>query len=421
MKPSAAAGVVLAHPVGNQFFRHLAAALRDAGKLAALYTCIDWRKGGWGERVLPPQLTRQLARREFSQSLRVPVGQRPWRELARLAAPRLGMGRLTRHETGVLSVDAVCRDFDGWVARRLSRQTAGQTIYAYEDAAETSFRAAAALGWRRAYDLPIAYWEVGHALLATEAERWPEWEPTLEATRNSPVKLARKTRELELADVVICPSRFVAESLPAAARASKQVVVAPFGSPGIPAGTSGVGLRRASPRLRVLFAGAMTQRKGLADLFAAIRLLDRSDVELVIMGSPLVDLDFYRRSGPAFSYEKPRPHAEVLALMATCDVFCLPSIVEGRALVVQEALSAGLPAIVTANTGADDAIEEGRNGFVVPIRSPEAIAAKLAWLADHRAALPEMAAAARVAAERYTWSGYGATILQALGLKRTET
>ncbi len=117
---------------------------------------------------------------------------------------------------------------------------------------------------------------------------------------------------------------------------------------------------------------------------------------------------------PDFIHESTRPHAAVLALMGTCDVLCLPSIVEGRALVVQEALSVGLPAIVTANTGADDAIEAGRCGFVVPIRSPEAIAERLAWCADHRAALRAFSAAAQAAAARLTWPHYGRAVVSGL-------
>lgn len=401
--------VVLAHPSGNQFFRHLAVALRDAGRLAELCTCIDWHPGLFS-RWLPRGLAAELGRRSFSTGLETTVTSHAWREWMRLAASRAGLATLTRHERGMFSVDAVGRDFDAWVARRLRRRDGVGTIHAYEDAAEASFRAAADLGWTRSYDLPIAYWETSHELLREEAERWPEWDYTLEATRNSPAKLARKTRELALADIVVCPSAFVARSLPEEARRTKRVVIAPFGSPP----TRARPVRPPTGKLRVLFAGGMTQRKGLADLFAAMRLLQRADVELVVLGSPVREAAFYRREYDGFIYEKPRAHAGVLELMASCDVFCLPSIVEGRALVVQEAMSAGLPAIVTTHTGADDVIDEGRSGWVVPIRSPEAIAQRIDWCADHRAELPELGLAAQAAAARLSWKSYGETVVAAL-------
>jgi glycosyltransferase involved in cell wall biosynthesis len=402
--------MVLAHPTGNAFFRHLALSAREAGRLEEVLTCIAWRPAWALARMLPGGLRAELGRRSLPSELDGLAVQHPWREAARLAAGRLGQTWLARHETGILSVDAVYRDFDRWVAARLARTKGVSVAYAYEDSAEGTLAEAGRLGWTRAYDLPIAYWETSRRLLGEEAERLPAWERTLGGTRDSPEKLARKTRELELADVVVCPSRFVADSLPEWARRSKRVVVAPFGSPG------GVarGETPARSSLRVLFAGSMSQRKGLGDLFAAMRLLGRGDVELVVMGSPVAPMEFYRREFPGLTHEPPRPHAEVLKLMETCDVFCLPSIVEGRALVIQEAMSRGLPAIITPNTGAADVVEDGRNGFVVPIRSPEAIAGKIAWCADNRRRLPEMGRLAREAAAKVTWEDYGATILAAL-------
>lgn len=408
-RTSMAPRVFLAHPSGNQFFRHLAVALRDAGLLERAFTCIDWR-GGFGlDRFLPGGLRAELSRRSFSRDLGIPIRRHSWRETGRLAAGRCGLRRLTAHETGVFSVDAVYQDFDRWVAANLDRASAGNIVYAYEDAADATFARAAQEGWRCVYDLPIAYWETSRRLLDEEAQRLPEWEPTLVGTRDSPEKLERKSRELAAADLVVCPSRFVADSLPADAGHARRVVVAPFGSP--PAQPRKT--ERTSGPLRVLFAGGLTQRKGLADLFAAVQLLERRDVELVVMGTPVTDPAFYRRQGE-FTYESPRPHGAVLALMRQCDVLCLPSIVEGRALVVQEAMSAGLPVIITPNTGADDVVEDGKNGFVVPVRSPQSIAAKIAWFADHRDALLEFGAAAAGSIEMYSWRRYGQTIVQAI-------
>jgi glycosyltransferase involved in cell wall biosynthesis len=158
----------------------------------------------------------------------------------------------------------------------------------------------------------------------------------------------------------------------------------------------------------------MTQRKGLADLFAAMQLLGRKDVQLVVMGSPVAPLDFYRDQYPHFDYQPTRPHHEVLELMQKCDLLVLPSLVEGRALVQQEAMACGLPLLVTPNAGGEDLIEEGSTGFLVPIRSPQAIAEKLAWFADHREALPAMREAAQRKAAGYTWEKYGARICSAV-------
>ena len=138
----------------------------------------------------------------------------------------------------------------------------------------------------------------------------------------------------------------------------------------------------------------MTQRKGLADLFAAMKLSIRHAVELVVAGSLLRPLEWYRDQLPNFVYELPRPHGEFIDLMKTCDVFVLPSIVEGRALVQQEAMACALPLIATINAGGDDLIVEGETGFLVPIRAPERLAEKISWCAENRAATRGMGIAA---------------------------
>ncbi|MFL6594335.1 MAG: glycosyltransferase family 4 protein, partial [Chthoniobacterales bacterium] len=279
-------------------------------------------------------------------------------------------------------------------------------VYAYEDCALRVFETARERGKRRIYDLPIAYWETAQRLLKEEAGRYPDWEPTLGGTRDSAEKLARKARELELAELVVCPSEFVRESLPKKTRS----VMISFGSPVVEISQKA---HRSDGPLRVLFAGAMTQRKGLADLFAAMKLVDSAAVELVVMGSTLMPLEWYRERGN-FTYEPPRPHADVLRLMQTCDVFVLPSIVEGRALVQQEAMACGLLLIATKNAGADDLISDGETGFLIPIRSPEGIAEKISWCAAHRNDTSGMGIAAQKRAAALTWRGYGEQVVAAI-------
>jgi glycosyltransferase involved in cell wall biosynthesis len=292
---------------------------------------------------------------------------------------------------------------------RFARKNGITGVYGYEDGCDHTFEAAAHLGIARFYDLPIAFWSTARALLNEEAQRLPAWKQTLTGPRDSTRKYERKTRELELANLIICPSKFVADSIPESIRQVKEIVIAPFGSPIIADRIAAE--RAAGLPLRVLFAGALTQRKGLADLFAAIKLLNRRDVELIVMGSPVASMEFYYGQFPHFTYEPTRPHEEVLRLMRSCDVLVLPSIVEGRALVIQEAMSQGLPVIITPNTGADDLIIEGMTGFLVPIQAPGKIAERIAWLADHRTDAREMGLQAQAKAATYTWEQYGEIIM----------
>jgi glycosyltransferase involved in cell wall biosynthesis len=410
--------IVLTHPTGNANVRAVLEALEHAALLARFVTTL-----GWSE-VSYPQLASRI-RGKLRRNYQLPADKidiHPVREAARLVAGAVGLAGLTDKESAWASVDAVYQSLDREAARRLRHGEYGASVrgvYAYEDCAEQLFSVAAELGLKRSYDLPIVYWETAQRLLREEAERYPDWEPTLGGTRDSQAKLARKTRELASADLIVCPSNFVLESLPAEAREKKRTIVAPFGSPIVDPFDYRSGQVLATKRdagngpLRVLFAGALTQRKGLADVFAAMKLLNSATVQLVLMGSTILPLEWYREKFRDFIYEPPRPHADVLRLMQTCDVLVLPSIVEGRALVQQEAMACGLPIIATKNAGGDDLIEEGRTSFLVPIRSPAAIAEKINWFLANRSRLSEMGTAAQARAREFTWHAYGEKIVAA--------
>ena len=308
------------------------------------------------------------------------------------------------------SADQSCLSQDQKVAERLHHLQCG-VVHAYEDAAARSFSRAKELGIHRSYELPIAHWATSRRLLAEEAERFPQWEPTLESTREPEEKLARKEEELALADCITCPSEFVLQSIPAEIRKKTPCLVAPFGSPRRTNGEGMERIARKKGKLKLLFVGSMSQRKGLADLFEAMKLINSSHVSLSILGRPSLPMSFYREIFPRFEYLSPRSNLEVQQVMKEHDVLALPSIIEGRALVQQEALANGLPLIITPNTGGEDLIEDEKTGFVVPIRSPEKIAAKIEWYAKDQKSLPEISRHCREKAKSYTWRSYADSII----------
>jgi glycosyltransferase involved in cell wall biosynthesis len=370
--------ITVSHPQVNQYVRALLAALDEKGELQEFHTTLAIGQ-------------RSVEIRGGHRKIR----QHPYREIVRLVAQRFGQEWLIRQGSSLASSDAVAIEFDRQVAKSLTSRSA---VYCYEDSAFATFQAAERLGLRRFY-----YWETVQRLLRTEAERYPKWEPTLQATRDSAAKLERKAKELRFADLVICPSRQVQESLPAGTVSC----VAEYGC-AAPAATRPF---RHNARLRVLFVGTMTQRKGLADLFAAMKRLDRSDIELIVLGTPLLPLTFYRQEYPDFRYEPTRPTKQVRELMFSCDVLVLPSIVEGRAMVQMEALSCGLPIVVTPDAGAEDLVDPGRTGFLVPIHAPEVLAERINWIADHRDWIDDMRPSILEKARQSSWQRYTDKVL----------
>ena len=403
--------ILLSHPTGNANVRSVLRGLEKAGILDSFCTSIACYPHSFFDLLAKMSLFNELKRRKFDSEIKPYTHTFPYKEVGRIISSKLKISSLTRPETGFFSEDSVYKYSSKSASQVLAKSRDVGGIYAYEDGALLLFKQAKEMGVRCIYDLPIAYWEVGRKLMLEEADRLPDWAITLAGgVKDSQSKLERKTEELSMADTVVVASKFVKDSLPTFAN-SKKIIISPFGSPKINM-TNPLERDNTIP-IRVLFAGSMGQRKGLGDLFSAIRLLNSPHIQLVVMGSLLAPLKFYKNQ-IEFIYEPPRPHTEVLALMRTCDVFCLPSIVEGRALVMQEAMSEGLPLIITKNTGGEDLILEGETGFVVPIRSPERIAEKLEWFLNNRNQLPAMSQNAKQHACNYTWEKYANTIISGL-------
>jgi len=77
-----------------------------------------------------------------------------------------------------------------------------------------------------------------------------------------------------------------------------------------------------------------------------------------------------------------------------------------------EALSSGLPVIATENSGLE--INDGVDGFRVPVRSPDAIAERLNQLASDRTLLAEMSRNAKKRSEEFTLEAYGERLYRAI-------
>ncbi|MEO0734312.1 MAG: group 1 glycosyl transferase, partial [Bacteroidota bacterium] len=310
--------VLLSHPMGNANVRAIAAALERNEMLDSFHTSIATFPGNLWDRLGGVSPLADFRRRSFATNLRQKTHQYPYRELGRMVSAKAGLASLSAGEKGPFCVDRVYHSLDRKVAAYLGSR-AGQDVrmvYAYEDGALASFQAAKKRGIACIYDLPIAYWGTGHRLLEEEAERLPEWAVTLGGgISDSARKRQRKDEELALADAVVGPGSFVMDSLPAWA-SNKQRIVAPFGSPQVhspaPAAAPNATTTLKNRPLRVLFAGSMGQRKGLGDLFAAVRSLPAGSIELVVLGGPQAPMSFYRQQYADFRHEGRRPHAEVL-------------------------------------------------------------------------------------------------------------
>jgi glycosyltransferase involved in cell wall biosynthesis len=136
--------------------------------------------------------------------------------------------------------------------------------------------------------------------------------------------------------------------------------------------------RREGP-MRVLFVGGDFRRKGGDLLLSVCREHLRSKVELHLVTGAEVQPE-----ENVFVHRGVKPHSpELLKLYAEADVFALPTRGDCLAVVLGEAMAAGLP-IVTTRVGAHaEAVEDGESGFVLNVDDADGLRDRLDQLAGN--------------------------------------
>ncbi len=403
--------VTVSHPTGNANVRAALDGLEAAGLLECFYTAIATFPGNSFDKLSRFGPFADFNRRKFSPEIAIHTHLFPWLELGRLLATRAGLKTLTKHETGPLSVDAVYRNLDRRVANRLRRKRT-QAVYAYEDGAAFSFKEARQLGLYTLYDLPIGYWRASRRLLGQVAEDHPDWAMTIKGMQDSPEKLARKDREIALADHIFVASSFTAKTLADYPADLPPVSVIPYGFP-TPVTNRQYPERPGGP-LRLLFVGGLSQRKGLVEMFEAVAPFGNR-IELTVVGRlPEIDcppLNAYLRQHRHISS---LPHHEILQLMRKQDVLLFPSHFEGFGLVITEAMSQGTPVITTERTAGPDLITHGADGFIVEAGSVKAISEQLDQLLVRPQDVTAAGKSAIKTASQRPWSKYGSELADAI-------
>lgn len=219
------------------------------------------------------------------------------------------------------------------------------------------------------------------------------------------------------ADFIIAPSSYAAETFVQQGIANEKIFVVPYG-----VDPSKLRVRhQKQPKqtfpFRVIFVGQIIPRKGLHYLIEAFIKLNLPRSELLIFGrgAPIYQnlLQNMASSGnDSIKFFGHVPQATLWRHYREADVFVLPSLSEGSALVIYEAMAAGLPVIVSENTGAKELVREGQDGFVVPIRDVRSLQEKLQWLYEHPFERTMMGQQATARAQQFTWEGYGERLIR---------
>ncbi|MGA0888550.1 MAG: glycosyltransferase family 4 protein [bacterium] len=222
-----------------------------------------------------------------------------------------------------------------------------------------------------------------------------------------PLKLRERIcREIDSADLILCPSLFVRDSIIDNGVSPEKCFVSHFG----------VDTKVFTKRLKLpekpkfICVGSLTVRKGHQYLFQAFHRVKEAepDAELICVGDirPDFHLEIEKWRG-TFKHYQGICHAELAKILSNSSAFVLASVEEGFARVLSEAMAAGLPILATYETGATTVVNNGTQGIIFKSRDVDSIFdAIMRMIREPETNLTMGHAAYTSGAENNTWNDY---------------
>ncbi|MFP3504716.1 glycosyltransferase family 4 protein [Burkholderia sp. SIMBA_062] len=217
----------------------------------------------------------------------------------------------------------------------------------------------------------------------------------------------RLIEEVKLYDYVLAPSSIVRESFIQHGVPASIIKVIPYAA----------NVKRFHPlekrgkdtnRFGILCVGQISLRKGQIYLLEAVKQLGDKRVHVTLIGQidPMVEplLAPYRH---LFTHIPRVENSQLNDYYNAADLFVLPSLEEGLAVVLCEALATGLPIVATRESGAAEIIEHDRSGKIVPSGSVEQLADAIGEMISSPDKIVEFSRQAIVAAaSTHNWTQY---------------
>jgi glycosyltransferase involved in cell wall biosynthesis len=251
------------------------------------------------------------------------------------------------------------RLFGDWLADKLVRKSP-RVLHSWNGNSYKSFKLLKDTGWRLCVERSCPHNQYQYDILVEEGKALDV------AYSQDQVALEHAIEELYLADIIVAPSHYSANSY-VDPELRQKVRINPLGS-----NVAYLDRTVKKPSLRVLMVGNDFLRKGTHYLVEAFKLIRDPRAELWIRGD--VPESYQRRiNDPRITVMPPVLPNRLKDLYQAADVFVQPSIDEGFGMTVLEALGYGLPLVVTSNVGARELLSE-QVAVTVPIRDPTAIA-----------------------------------------------
>jgi len=207
-------------------------------------------------------------------------------------------------------------------------------------------------------------------------------------------------------DYFVVPSEFVKKSLIKEGVDKDKIFVVPFG----------VDSKKFKPiekdyfdTFRVAFSGNVCLRKGIPFLIKAWKELKLKNAELNIYGWVYQEVKKYITDREKYNIKIHGFLKDIDKELPKNHVYVFPSILEGSAKAIYEAMACGLPVITTKNSGS--IVEDGKEGFIIPTLDVKSIKEKILFFYENREEIKRFGERARKKVEKYTWERYGKNIV----------
>jgi glycosyltransferase involved in cell wall biosynthesis len=219
--------------------------------------------------------------------------------------------------------------------------------------------------------------------------------------------LEETLREYKSSDYIVVPSSFAKRTFIEQGISENKIFVNPYGVDL----SQFKQIKKEDEIFRVIYCGRLSIQKGSHYLLQAIDELELENFEFWHIGGVEDEMkqfiDKYKTNKIIF--KGAMPQSELYKFYSQGNVFVLPSIQDGFGMVVFQAMACGLPVILSENTAAYDAVtKDGEEGFVIPIRSVDAIKEKIKYLYENQDICLKMGQKAKKKVlNGYSWDDYG--------------
>ena len=171
-------------------------------------------------------------------------------------------------------------------------------------------------------------------------------------------------------------------------------------------------------KIRVIYVGQLSVRKGIIYLLEAFDELSKTknfnNIELLCLGN--IDLEIEKKiknlkKNKKISFISPKKQKDLINYYNSSDIFILPSIEEGLAMVQLQALACGVPVISTKNSGAEDIIQDGVNGLIIQPFSVNDIKNKIIYFIENKDLISKYSNKAIESSKKFTWEIYSKKLM----------